>query len=542
MTMGRRVKIVCAVVVAFVATGSIVHAQGKKEVRWKISYIAGVTVYVDAGREQHLAVGDTLHIVRSQKEIGIVVITAVSGVSSAASIVVQHGSFVVGDGAVAQPGIGEVSRADARTDSPENTKRPVPQNLATSQLPPSPAENVLSGRVSLQYNAIFAEESKFNMNQPAASFRFNVANLMGTGMRLSLNARSYYDLSNNYTMYGGRNGLNSRAYEISLVQDSPDASLGYGLGRLTSRYVGGMGTFDGAQLYYHFDDFTAGILGGAQVVDRTLTFSQDGTKGSFFLNYHNGPDIFHQYDGTIAYGRQMVGSNLDRQFIYLQNSLSLGSRLMMYESSEIELNDIANGVRTSAFKFSNSFLNVNYQPADWLSANLGYDALRTVYLFETMKAIPDSLIDRNLNQGFRASATVYLPMSMTVSADARYGSRQGGYRDSHSFGGSIRTYDMVGSDIDGGVRYTNFVGAFSDGDNVSLDLDRSFGQNLTAELRFEYNKYHIPLFQQLYITRTALADIFYQLSSTWFMSINGEYLYDPTMTSFQFYGELGFRF
>jgi hypothetical protein len=540
--MGRQLKIVCVVAVAFLANGAIVRAQQKKEVRWKISYIAGATVYVDAGREQRVAVGDTLHVVRSQKKIGIIVITAVSGVSSAARIVVQHERFVVGDEAVERPGIGNIDHAGVRADSSENTKGTLQENTTATQLPPAPAENVLSGRVSLQYNAIFAEESKFNMNQPAASFRFNVANLMGTGMRLSLNARSYYDLSNYYVMYGRRNGLNSRAYEVSLVQDSPDASFGYGLGRLSSRYVGGMGTFDGAQLYYRFDDFTAGILGGAQVVDRTLTFSQDGTKGSFFLNYHNGPDIFHQYDGTIAYGRQMVGSNLDRQFLYLQNSLSLGSRLMMYESSEIELNDITNGVRTSAFQFSNSFLNVNYQPADWLSANLGYDALRTVYLFETMKAIPDSLIDKNLKQGFRASATVHLPMSMTVSADARYGSRQGGYRDSHSFGGSFRTYDLFGSGIDGGIRYTNFVGAFSDGDNISLDLDRSFWQNLTVELRYEYNKYNVPLFQQRYITQTVSADIFYQFSSSWFTSFNGDYLYDPTMTSFQFYGELGFRF
>jgi hypothetical protein len=520
----------------------VVHAQEKKEIQCSISYMAASSVYIDAGREQHIVVGDTLRVVRSQKEVGIIVVTAVARVSSAASIVAQELPFVVGDQAVAQLMVVHVGSENSRGDNLDSAKSTIRQNPREEEIAIAKPENVLSGRVAIQYNAIFAEESKFNLYQPAASVRLNIGNLLGTGMRLSVNGRSYYDMSNDYSIYGSKNGLESRAYEVSLVQDALDASFGYGVGRLTSRYVGGMGSFDGAQFYYRNADFTAGILGGAQVVDRTLTFSQNGTKGSFFLNFHHGTDVFHQYDGTIAYGRQMVGSNLDRQFLYLQNSASLGSQLMLYESSEIELNDIANGVRTSAFRFSNTFLNVNYQPFDWLSTNAGYDALRSVYLFETMKMIPDSLIDRNLVQGLRVNATVHMPLSMTLSADARYGSRQGGYRDSHTLGASLRAYDLFGSDIDGGVRYTSFVGAYADGNNITLDLDRSFGRNLSAELRYEYNKYSVSLLQQFYATQTASADVFYRLSSSWFTSLSGDYIYDPTMTSFRFYVEFGFRF
>jgi hypothetical protein len=517
------------------------HAQQKDTVQCSISYIAASTVYVDAGRERHIAVGDTLSIVRSQKEIGVIVVIAVSGASSAANIVAQHVPFAVGDKAIAHfiSDRGESRKVLSKSpDTSKTTHRPeiLPQQRQTTQ-----GENVVSGRIAIQYNAIFAEESRFNVNQPAASVRLNIGNLLGTGMRLAINGRSYYDAANNYSIYGSPSGLKSRAYEVSLLQDAPDAAFGYGVGRLTSRYVGGMGTFDGAQLYYRFDHFTAGILGGAQVLDRTLTFSQDGTKGSFFLYSRTGADVFHQYDGTVAYGRQMV-SSLDRQFLYTQNSLSLGSELMLYESSEIELNDIANGARTSAFKLSNTFLNVNYQPVEWLYTNVGYDALRNIYLFETMKAIPDSLIDRSLVQGFRASATMHLPSSMTLSADASLGSRQGGYRNSHSFGASLRAYDLLGSEVDGGVRYSNFLGAYSDGDNITLDLDRSFGRSLTVELRYEYSKYHVSLLEQLYATQTVTADVFYRLSSAWFTSLSGDYLYDPTMTSFQFYAELGFRF
>ena len=542
MTTVRWGRIVCIIIVAFLMRSAPAYSQAQKKVQSAISYIADSTVYVDAGREQGMAVGDTLHVVHARKEIGVVVITAVARYSSAAQIVVQRVPFAVGDKAVAQLELVGGALGRVGPDTVQAAAASMPPLPAADRPASAPAENIVRGRIVLQYNAILAEESKFNMNQPAASARLSVANLWGTGMRLSLNARSYYDLSNYYAIYGSRNGLESRAYELSLVQDSPDATVGYGLGRLSSRYVGGMGSFDGAQFYYRIGKFTAGVLGGAQVVDRTLTFSQSATKGSFFLNYHDGTDVFHQYDGTIAYGRQMVGSNLDRQFLYLQNTLSLGARLMVYESSEIELNDIANGIRTSAFKFSNTFVNVNYQPNDWLSTNAGYDALRSVYLFETMRSIPDSLFDRSLAQGFRASATVFLPLSMTISAHARYGSRQGGYRDSHSLGGSLRVYDLFDSDIDAGIRYTNFVGAYADGNNIALELDRSFGSSLSAGLRYDRNTYNVSLLRQVYMTQTATADVFYKISSDWFTSLSGDYIYDPTMNSFRLYVELGFRY
>ena len=78
-----------------------------------------------------------------------------------------------------------------------------------------------------------------------------------------------------------------------------------------------------------------GNSGSSRDVPSSLNFG--GTRSAFFLNYHSGSDFFHQYDGTIAYGLQMVGGAIDRNFLYLQNSLSLESDLYLYETTEIDM-------------------------------------------------------------------------------------------------------------------------------------------------------------------------------------------------------------
>ena len=216
---------------------------------------------------------------------------------------------------------------------------------------------------------------------------------------------------------------------------------------MTSRFVGGMGAFDGFEFYYRQNEFTVGVLGGAQVNDPVSVLSNTGTKGSLFLNYRTGQDIFHYYDGTLAYGRQMVSNKLDREFLYIQNTFAVDPTLSFYESSEIELDEMTNGVITPAFNFSNTNVSANYYPVEWFSANLGYDATRPVYLFETMKSTPDSLFDKNLLQGYRATVTFHLPLSMTLSEMATYRAKQDTMRDAHTITTALRITDIFDTEI-----------------------------------------------------------------------------------------------
>ena len=75
-------------------------SQERKEYHYPISYVAASTVYIAAGYEQRIDIGDTLKIFRESKEIGNVAVTAVARRTSVAQILVQQIPFVVGDDAV----------------------------------------------------------------------------------------------------------------------------------------------------------------------------------------------------------------------------------------------------------------------------------------------------------------------------------------------------------------------------------------------------------------------------------------------------------
>jgi hypothetical protein len=525
-------------------------AQETKEYRYAITYVAASVVYVNAGREEQIAVGDTMTILHSGESVGRAAVIAVSLHSSAAQSLNQHALFAVGDEAtIVKPVLhNQIAQDDtierhdslqAQSQAPQSSPAITSMFAGSSQ---SSNENIISGRVGIQYSGIRASDPRFNFSQPNAIVRLDVQNLFGTGMMLTLYGRSYFDMTGNSMQFGNTGGLQHRMYEMSLQRDLPGSDFGFGVGRMMSRYVTGLGIFDGAQFFYHYGNFTAGMLGGAQVMDQSLTLNSSATKGAFFLNYHSGHDFFHKYDGTIAYGRQMVNEKLDREFMYLQNMLSLGSELSFYETSEIELNTISNGVRRPALNLSNTYFSVNYYPLQWLSTNVGYDASRTVYLFETMKSFSDTLFDKNLLQGYRANITVRLPYFIALSADAALQTKNGYARDAHTLGGSIRMSDIAESDLDLGARYTSIVGVYSTGNDIIVDCSKSLFPSMLLSLRYDYYNYTIFTTNQPYLTRTATAALYYRMSRLWYFSISVDDVIDSSMKSYRGFAEIGIRF
>lgn len=536
--------IVFAIVASHALLPDSSAAQVRKEFTFPVSYVSSTTVYISAGRDDSLAVGDTLTIVRAGQTICTVVTIAVSRHSTASQVLLGKGSVLVGDTAlitktlmVSQEGKRDSLSSLLLTPRKESVRRDEQHRQSTGA-----DQNVVSGRAAVQYSGVLAEDSRFNLSQPSALLRLEVAKLYGTNLKFSMYGRSYYDISANYNRFGDDTRLKIRMYEFTLSDERPDGAFGYTAGRVTSRFVGGLGTFDGGQLYYKIGDFTSGFLYGAQVGDRTMSIDGDDRRGAFFLNYRSGPDFLHQYDGTIAYARQLFEGKLDREFIYFQNLATLGTQLNVYQSAEVETQEINNGTRKTSPKLSNTFFSINYYPIAWLSANIGYDASTTVYLFETMKATSDTLIDRNYLQGYRANATVRFPYSISVSANGTFRSRKDDPRDARTLGSAFRMSGIAGSEFNAGVRYMNIRGVYYDGENVTLDVDRSFLYSLSVALRFDYYTYTLLSNSQTYNTYTATGNINYRITREFYLALNFDRVWDSTMNSSRIYLEAGIRF
>ena len=542
MTTARRIRFIL-VVAGIILCNLPANAQVRKLLAFPVTYVSSTAVYISAGSQDSLAVGDTLTIIHASKVICRVVAVALSRRSTAAQIIWGTDSVTVGDMATITKilAAAEEPRRDTISVLLKNPLQPAPQRESWRAADVSPAENIVSGRIALQYSGVLAEDSRFNISQPSMLMRLDVERLFGTGLRFSMYGRSYYDLSSNFNRYGDSTRLQIRMYDFTISNEQSDGLFGYSAGRITSRFVGGFGTFDGGQFYNRMGDFTSGILYGAKVADRTMAIDGDDRRGAFFVNYHTGPDFLHLYDGTIAYARQLYEGKLDREFFYIQNLAAIGPEFNLYHSAEIETQQISNGVRSTSPKISNTFLSINYYPLRWFSANLGYDASKPIYLFESMKTFSDTLLEKFYLQGYRANVTFRLPCSMVMSVNGAFRSKKDDPRDARTLGASFRMNGIAGSDYNAGVRYMNLHGVFNNGTNATLDIDKTFFTSLSVALRLDYYMYTLLVNSQTYKTYTATADIYYMISRDLYSSLNFDSVWDPTMNSYRIYIEAGMR-
>ena len=513
--------------------------QGRS-IRCRVTYFTSAQIYFDGGKEEGLSVGDTLVIARGDTGVGTAVITAISTHSSVGHPFVFRVPPRIGDtGSFLKEGTAQAP------PSPESDS-----SAAASALPPpsppdverKPGENVLAGRVAFQYNGQVAEDSRLNINQPSLYAHVKLENLEGTGMSLSLYGREYYDAGGPYLRYGDSTHSRFDLSELSLDLDRQTFPLGFSAGRFISRYVTGAGALDGGELFVRQGRFTAGALAGTGVESRVIGIGGNQRSVGGFLAYHQGESFFDSYDASAAYIRQTVGGSLDREFLSVQNSLAIGPDFNAYGNADVELKEMTGGVIASHPFVSSLLLFVNYVPTPWLWTSFGYDGTRSVYLFQSMKSVPDSLFHEALSHGFRLNGTVRLGTSYTLTTEAGVNSRAGDGGSSRTLGAGIRVTDIFSSRVFGGLRYRNVGGSILNGSQSTIELGRNFSQRVDIQIQYDSRSYTVDPLKQTYTTQTFSGNANFWISRTLYGTLGADYVRDNTMNGFHYFLECGYRF
>ncbi len=512
--------------------------QPSGSVLMRVTYVTSRQVYLDAGAEEGVAIGDTVTLSRSGAMVGQAVISATASHSAVGHILGPETSPKIGD-------LGNITKgSESLLPNPPGVAQPLPE-IASQPRPlveTVPTENILSGRIGLQYSGEWAEDSRLNIGQPAAAAYLHMRNILGTGMALSFSGREYYELTGAYARYGDSVRSRFDLYQFQLERDRPGDWFGFSAGRMVSQYVSGLGTFDGGQVFLRQGAFTSGVLIGKGIQGRALGIGGDDTKEAVFAGFRTGDPALWNYQGTVAYARQEVNGNLDRSFLYVQSSASLGNSLWMFGNAQLDLNDVNNGQRVSTLRLSNALLSINYSPDRLLSASLGYDGTRSVYLFETMKNIPDSLFRESLRHGFHARATLRPLPGISVTAAATFQTRRGDARNSHTFSGMVRFTNIFGTGLHVGARYAAITGVYLDGSDITYELERLLFTQIDLLLRYDDYAYSLTTISHAYRTKTASAMLNWRISRRFYSTAGGDYTIDDSMNSARVFMEVGMWF
>jgi len=497
-----------------------------------VSYVATGNFYFDAGRLKGVAAGDTVAVMRKALPIAKGVVSAVSSSSSSAKVLSQSAVIIVGDS------VFEVKEVLLEAPSSVTQAGGVPTSRNALLL----QDNRVSGRIGVQYAGAGVFGKPLDFSQPGIITQLSVTRLFGTTSTFTLYGRSYRDLSLQYDRYGQGSRDKVRMFELSLTNDNPASPFGYGVGRITSRFVGGIGVFDGGQFYVRQGDFSVGLMGGTQPDYTTSAVTTDESKFAGFVNYGWGGDVFKTSDITFAYGQQRYLGKIDRKFAYLQSSLRFGTDVFVYTANEVDFAHRENGAVVNRASVTNSFVTVSWSPNTWMIVNAGYDAVRALDLLETMKTFPDSLLDRTLKEGYRTNLSFQLPLRVTLMANANFRLASGTSPSARTLGSTARIGDILDSDINFGVQYQDIHGLYTTGNDWTFDLNRWMAQSVSVSLRLDRYRYYITGQDQVLVTTTGTVSINIMLQRSWYGAVNFDQVWDTIRNTQRLYFEAGMRF
>ncbi len=457
-----------------------------KELRASVKYVSASSIYLDKGRDAGIQVGDMVAIIRGSDSIATLEVTYLaSGSASCKVLILSVGEIRVGDEAIVEitPQLENLSPKSIDADSSFMQR----DTSIVAVVEPRKTLGIverLKGRASVQvYRQI--ENNGNNYTEPSLYLQTEAVNIAKTGVNLNIRFRTRQTESSS----GGKRWKN-RIYEASLRRSVKESKISWGIGRLTFNRAPGIGYIDGGTVEYALTQKVA--FGGFLGADPEWGGGNpqwNRIKGGGFVNYQSGDySSKRRLSTTAAVAGSYQNGRPNREFLYLDNDLSLTNRLSFYQSSEVEINrDWRKTAEGSSMKLSSFMLTGRWTIFNGVSLTCGYDD-RTPYRDYDSRNTPDSLFDDALRQGFRAGFSTRLPFGARLSLDGNAGATKG-QETSKSSSIMFSQPNFLKTGINGSARFSLFTSAFSEGWQPSISLNRNITRDIDVSLQGGMNKY-----------------------------------------------------
>ncbi len=399
-------------------SGQPIYGQQISKKQPIVKYITKDAVYVNAGKSEGLLVGDTLKVIHDGQIGAFVVITHLSSKSTAARVIRSMFKIEIGD-KVVLPHINFSAEMHSREGQPVRKSRQKVRR-GVSRKTKKKAANHLQGYYSIQS---YLQDANGGMRlssfQPSMSGRLKIKNLLGTGMEFRLRQRSRFynrSYSSGYSLRGDE--WVHRVSEICLSYAPKNSAVRFGIGRVYSRHIRGIGLIDGVYISTGLGaHFRVGVAAGMEPNFQTSAFNSKRNKYGAFLALETGSYARQRFATTVAFSASSENGTVNREFVYLQNNYTLANRISLYQSVEIDLN--RRWRRAAAGKsltFSNIYLTANLHLSDAISLNFSYDARKNVRTLNTINT-PDSLFDDVVRKGLSTGLSLNLPANIRLGAN-----------------------------------------------------------------------------------------------------------------------------
>jgi len=385
----------------------------------RVTYLAGASVYVDAGERAGLRIGDTLQVVRDGTVVSRLRVEYLS--SANASCRALGGAVRPGDRvrfvahAAPEPALAP-DRADAAADA-----APVPAARPRR-------ESRIRGRLGARYLASSSgAPATTSFSQPSLDARIDGRGLLASRLDFTVDARARRTYLPDTT--GADDRL--RVYRMSAALHTRKGGARLTVGRQFSTALSSVSLFDGAQLEGERGRFGAGAFAGTQPGVEDFGWSSAVREAGAFVRLRQPARAVHPWSVTIGGITSMEGGEVNRDYLVVEGSITR-ARTSALLTQEVDWNRGWRAAGQPTVSPTSTYAVLRAQVRRDLSLDAGYDNRSSVRLYRD-RVTPLTEFDDRHRQGMWAGASASLPRGVRVRLDTRVsGDGIEGWASAHS--------------------------------------------------------------------------------------------------------------
>jgi hypothetical protein len=388
------------------AIGSRVAAQDTASTRTaRITYVTGVSAYVDAGREAGMREGDTVEVVRGGEPVARLRVAYLA--SRQASCELLGGDVLLAVG-----------------DTVRFLARPVPAELATADRAPAPGATVrsrrpraLRGRIGARYLYVRARDGTSDLSQPSVDLRLDGTGLGGTPIGLAVDVRTRRTATtraNGTSVADGR----TRVYQAALFLNPAGSPFRVTLGRQFSPSLASLSLFDGAMAEINRPAWGIGVFGGSEPDPADLGYSREIQDVGAYFQLHARPGAPSRWSVTLGGIASFESGRTNRQFGYLQAAF-WSRRVSVFATQEVDYyGSEKRALGEPAVSPTSSFATLRVELAPGFDLHGGVDNRRSVRLYRDV-VTPEIAFDDSFRQGYWGGLSLSVASRYRFGVDAR---------------------------------------------------------------------------------------------------------------------------
>jgi len=276
--------------------------------------------------------------------------------------------------------------------------------------------------------------------------------------------------------------LINRTYHLGLTYENPNSRYVAGVGRLYLPWAPSLNTIDGGYFGLRIGrSATVGLFGGSTPDPSSWNYNPDQRIGGAFVNFQGGSYDNFFYTSTSGFGASLLKWQMDRPFVFFENTLAYKHKLSVYDSLQADSPRGNAAVPAPGPELSRNFLTVRLQVHPRVELNVNHNYFRDIPTFDPA-LIGTGLLDKYLFQGFSAGARIEVVKQVFVYGDAGRSSRSGDTKNSWNqmFGVGFNHLPWFGLRAD--AHYSRFNSSFGDGTYESVSVSRDITDTLRLSI------------------------------------------------------------